>query len=271
MKTQNVPYIPLNNGAKIPQLGFGTWKLQGQDARNAVGWALEAGYRHLDTATIYGNEQEIGRAIRESGVAREDLFITTKLWNGDHDDPDAALRTSLEKLQLDYVDLYLIHWPVSRRNQSWKKLEQMQENDLALSVGVSNFTVRHLEELLGHAKVVPQVNQVEMSPFLYQKELMEFCREQGVAVEAYSPLTRGKFLDEPPLVELARKYGKTSAQLLLRWSLQHGMVVIPKSGNLERIQENMDIFDFEISPEDMEFLNGMNRGYRSTSDPHKME
>jgi diketogulonate reductase-like aldo/keto reductase len=257
----------LNNGVEMPMLGLGTWQSGPSVIEDAVLWALEAGYRHIDTAAIYGNEEGVGRAIRKSGVPREEIFVTTKIWNDDHNDPVAALERSLKKLQFDYVDLYLMHWPVPERLETWKILEQLYKEKKCRAIGVSNFTIKHLKELLNRAKVVPAVNQVEFSPYLYQKELHEFCKLNKIQLEAYSPLTRGKKLNDKKLVDIANKYNKTSAQILIQWCLQHDIVVIPKSKTKKRIQENFDVFDFKISSEDIKNLDSFNENLRLCWDP----
>jgi diketogulonate reductase-like aldo/keto reductase len=241
---------------------------------------------------MYGNEESVGAAIRKSGIPREQIFVTTKLWNSDHGNPERALETSLHKLKMDYVDLYLIHYPVRQRIQSWHALELLRERGKARSIGVSNFTVRHLTELLRETKCIPAVNQVEFHPYLYQRDLLEFCRRSGIVLEAYSPLTKGERLKDRKLVAIANKYptspreganfqsrpsivgkfsrnsnSKSPAQILIRWALQHGLVVIPKSANPKRILENADVFDFEISRADMELLDGFNEDLRTCWDP----
>lgn len=263
-------FIELNNGQQIPILGFGTWQLTGDEAYSAVQKALETGYRHIDTAAIYENEEEVGRAIADSGVSRDEIFVTTKLWNDEHDDARGALQRSLKRLGLDYVDLYLIHWPVPQRQKSYRVLEDLKKEGLTKSIGVSNFTVKHLEALLQSTKEVPSVNQVEFSAFLYQKELFEYCKSKGIALEAYSPLTRAHNLDDENLKSMSEKYDKTPAQILLRWCLQHDVIAIPKSGNPSRISENFDIFDFEISQKDMEFIDSWDKNARYGSDPNQM-
>ncbi|MBI2545471.1 MAG: aldo/keto reductase [Candidatus Aenigmarchaeota archaeon] len=263
--------LQLNNGTKIPVLGLGTWKIDDGDAEKVVLDALGIGYRHIDTAKIYGNEKGIGKAIKKSGVPRKELFITTKLWNDDHDDIIGACEESLKKLQLDYVDLYLMHSPTPVRNESWKTMQQLVKNGKAKTVGVSNFTIRHLNELLSKSKFVPAVNQVEFSTYLYQKELLEFCKSKGIQIEAYSPLTRGRKLNDSKLIMIADKYNKSPAQVLIRWVIQHAMVVIPKSKSRERLEENMDVFDFNISQEDMKKLDGFNENLRVTWDPEGIE
>ncbi len=261
--------VKLNNGVRIPALGLGTWQLgPRKEAVVAVEAALKAGYRHIDTAARYRNEQDVGKAIRSSGIPRKEIFVTTKLWNDDHDNPMGALEASLGNLKLEYVDLYLIHFPVPKvRLQTWKMMEEILASGKVKAIGVSNFTTRHLDELLEHAKVVPAVNQVEFHPFLCQKELLEYCKKKGIQLEAYSPLTHGHKLGDPRIVSVAKKHNKSSAQVLIRWGLQHGLVVIPKSKTAERIQENAHVFDFELSPADMNALNACNENLRFCWDP----
>ncbi|MFA5629113.1 MAG: aldo/keto reductase [Dehalococcoidales bacterium] len=262
----------LNNGVQMPVLGLGTWQITGEAAEKAVGWALKSGYRHIDTATAYHNEVNVGKALAESGVSRKDLFITTKLWNTDHgyDNTIAALEKSLRDLGLTYVDLYLVHWPVSGMyTETWKAMEHLLAADKCRAIGVSNFTIRHLDELLKEALVIPAVNQMEFSPYLYQKDLLDYCNSKKIQVEAYSPLTRGNQLDDPELASIAAKYGKSTAQILIRWSLQSGLVVIPKASSLKHIQENADVFDFEISAEDMQKVTSFHKDLRICWNPEK--
>jgi diketogulonate reductase-like aldo/keto reductase len=265
--------LTLNDGRLIPQLGLGVWQTRaGGACETAVLAALEAGYRHIDTAAMYGNEESVGAAVRTSGIPRKNIFVTTKLWNSDHGNPERALETSLRKLKMDYVDLYLIHYPVRERRRSWHALEALRVGGKARSIGVSNFTIRHLNELLAETKTVPAVNQVEFHPYLYQRDLLDFCAGRGIALEAYSPLTKGERLKDPKLVAVATKYsksgaGKSTAQILIRWALQHGLIVIPKSANRKRIFENADVFDFEISAADMQLLDGFNENLRTCWDP----
>ncbi len=261
----------LNNGVEIPYLGLGVYLAgSGAGTRKAVQHALQAGYRHIDTASSYGNEREVGTAVRNSRIPREEIFITTKLWNSDHgyDRTITACEESLMTLGLSYMDLYLIHWPVEKlRNEAWKAMIALQEEGKCRAIGVSNYTIRHLEELLADSPVVPAVNQVEFSPFLYQKDLLDFCRSCGIQLEAYSPLTRGKKLNHPTIASLASEYGKTAAQIMIRLPLQHDVVVIPKSANQRRIYENADVFDFEISSEDLALLDSLNEDFRVCWDP----
>lgn len=284
--------IKLNDGHTIPQPGFGVWQVRsGRTTEVAVATALEAGYRHIDTAAAYGNEASVGAAIRASGLSREQIFVTTKLWNDDHGDPEGALDTSLGHLKMDYVDLYLIHFPVRRRHQSWKVFEKLRAKGKARSIGVSNYTVRHMTELLQESDVVPAANQVEIHPYLQESELVDFCRARGIVIEAYSPLTHGQRLNDPRLVAIAQKYSKngasapvwkrlsvlenlarpdgvkTTAQVLIRWALQKGYVVIPKSSKPRRIVENAEVFDFELSEEDMRTLDGFEENLRTCWDP----
>ena len=263
--------LKLNDGNLIPQLGLGVWQISPGKTSDAVLAALEAQCRHIDTASAYGNEESVGAAIRMSGIPRESIFVTTKLWNSDHGNPERALDTSLRKLKMDYVDLYLIHFPVRQRRQSWRALEALQKKGKTRSIGVSNFTIAHLSELLAESETIPAVNQVEFHPYLYQQELLAFCQAKGIAIEAYSPLTHGERLKDPKLVAVAKKYSsskpKSTAQILIRWALQHGFVAIPKSSNLGRILENADVFDFKISDEDMRLLDGFNENLRTCWDP----
>ncbi len=259
--------IKLNNGTKIPILGLGVWQVPSKICEEAVLVALKAGYRHIDTAAIYGNEENVGNAIKKSGISRGEIFITTKLWNDDHDNAKKAFNESLKKLQLDYVDLYLMHFPVPKRNKSWKIFAKLYKEGKAKAIGVSNFTIRHLKELLENSDVIPAVNQVEFHPYLYQKELLDFCNGKGIKLEAYSPLTHGEKLNDTKLVEIAKKYNKSTAQVLIKWGLQHGLIVIPKSSKKERIIENSSVFDFKISEEDMEKLDGFNENLRTCWDP----
>ncbi|MFW9898633.1 MAG: aldo/keto reductase [Candidatus Thorarchaeota archaeon] len=262
--------LKLNNGVDIPIIGLGTWVLTGKRAYHAVLMALEAGYRLIDTAAMYDNERKIGEAIEDTDIPREEIFVTTKVWNNDHgyDKTLKAFEKSLRKLNLTYVDLYLIHWPAtSLRNETWKALERIYKDEKVRSIGVSNFTIRHLNELFESSSTVPSVNQVEFSPFLYQKELMEFCQTNNIAVEAYCPLTRARKLDNPQLKSIGQKYEKTSAQVLLRWGIQHNVIQIPKSGSKDHIAENINIFDFRLDEEDMKELDKLNENFRIVDDP----
>ena len=250
----------LNDGYTMPLFGLGVYRsAEGAQCRQAVQWALEAGYRLIDTAAFYDNEASVGEAIRACTIPREELFVTTKLWNSDQG-YDACLRAfdvSMDKLGLDYIDLYLIHYPVpGKRLESWRALEQIRKSGRCRSIGVSNYLDKHLQELLDHSNVVPSVNQLELSPYCFEsrKATVDFCRQYQITLQAYSPLVRTKRFDDPKLVALAQKYSKTPAQILLRWGIQERISVIPKSSNRERIIENAAIYDFEISPEDMRTL-----------------
>jgi diketogulonate reductase-like aldo/keto reductase len=252
----------LNNGVKIPRLGLGVYQTPpGESTLRAIKYALKIGYRHIDTAWLYGNEIDVGRAIRESGIEREEIFITTKVWNSDqgYQSTLAACDRSLKLLGLPYVDLYLIHWPVEGRGKdTWKAMIQLLNEGKTRAIGVSNFEVFHLQEIFQNFDVIPSVNQVEFHPFLFQEKLLEFCKNSNIQLEAYSPLTRGQRLNHHILVGLAKKYGKSSAQILIRWNLQHGLVVIPKSIHENRIRENIQVFDFQLEETDMKLLNSLN-------------
>jgi diketogulonate reductase-like aldo/keto reductase len=263
--------VRLNNGISMPLLGLGVYLMRsGRETYEAVRAALETGYRLVDTAAVYRNEVDAGRAIRDSGIPREEVFITTKLWNDDHG-YDAAMRAfdaSLRRLGTSFIDLYLVHFPVPElRKESWRALEKILQSGRARAIGVSNYTVRHLKELLGQSGIVPAVDQVEFSPFLYQRDLIEFCGKNGIQVEAYAPLTAGRRLHDPRITAIAKRHGRTNAQVLLRWAVQHGLVVIPKSAHPDRIAENARIFDFELTSGDVLELDGLHDGFRSSWDP----
>ncbi|EIA19097.1 aldo/keto reductase [Listeria fleischmannii] len=263
--------VKLANGVEMPRLGFGVWQVKdGEEAVNSVKWAIDAGYISIDTAAAYKNEEGVGEAIRESGVNREDLFVTTKLWNADqgYESTLQAFETSLNKLGLDYVDLYLIHWPVEGKfNETWRAFEKLYQDGKVRAIGVCNFHEHHLKTLLETAEVVPMVNQIELHPLLSQKPLRDFCAEQNIVVEAWSPLGSGKILNNPEIKAIAEKYGKSVAQVILRWDLQHGIVTIPKSVHKERIIENADVFDFELTKEDMAAIDALNKDERTGPDP----
>ncbi len=268
-----VPPITLNNGVEMPQLGFGVWQVPDAEAETAVAAALEAGYRSIDTAAIYGNEEGTGKAIARSDVPREDIFVTTKLWNSDHgyDSTLKAFDASLAKLGLDYVDLYLIHWPTPARDRyvdTFKAFEKLLSDGRARAIGVSNFLPEHLERLIGETSVVPAVNQIELHPHLQQAAAREYHAEQGIATEAYSPLGSGKgILEIPAIVAIAQKHGRTPAQVVLRWHLQLGNVVIPKSVTPSRIEENIDVFGFTLDAEDLAAISALNEDRRLGSHP----
>jgi len=259
----------LNNGVKIPVLGFGTWGLDGKKAINTTTWAIETGYRLIDTAFIYGNEVEVGKAIRASDVPREKIFITTKVWQTDmrYQKTFKSFERSLKNLNVDYIDLFLIHWPRKRRLETWRAMEKIYEEGKIKAIGVSNFTVSHLEEILSNSEIIPVVNQVELSPFLYQKDLLDFCRQNKIQLEAYAPLTRAIKLNNLVLKEVSDKYKKNPAQILLRWALQHHIIAIPKSSSKEHIRENANIFNFKIKKSDMKRLDNLDEGFRAVEDP----
>jgi len=263
--------LPLSSGGHIPQVGLGVWQApSGATTRNAVLAALRAGYRHVDTAAIYQNETDVGAALHENVVPRAEVFVTTKLWNSDQG-YDSALRAfdaSLARLHLTYVDLYLIHWPVEgKRQESWRALERLRSEGRAKAIGVSNYLVPHLEELLTYANEPPSVNQIEVHPFLQHRETRAFCNKHRIVVEAYSPLTSGHRIDDPRLVSIAQGIGKSPAQVLLRWGIQHGLVVLPKSTHEHRIVENAHLFDFTLDPTAMTALDALEEGTATGWDP----
>lgn len=260
----------LHNGVHMPWLGLGVFRADnGREVEQAIHWALEMGYRHIDTAAVYENEEGVGRAIASSGVPREAIFVTTKLWNSDQGkNASRALETSLAKLSLDYVDLYLIHWPVKDKfKESWCVLEDLYQHGKARAIGVSNFMEHHLRDLMDECDVVPMVNQCEFHPHLVQPELLKFCRDNKIQYEAWSPIMKGRLDGIDVLDELSSAYGKTAAQIVLRWDLQHRVVTIPKSVHRDRIQENANIFDFELSPQDVARIDGLDRCERIGPDP----
>jgi diketogulonate reductase-like aldo/keto reductase len=261
----NVPQLRLNTGAAIPQLGFGTFQLPPEDTAETVGTALDAGYRNIDTAAAYGNEEGVGRAVADSDLSREELFVTTKLWNTDHGRQSAlrAFEAGLGRLGLEYVDLYLIHWPVPSQDlyvETWQALQEIHADGRARAIGVSNFEVAHLERLLDEAEIVPAVNQIELHPRLGQSELREFHSEHGILTEAWSPLAQGELLGDRIVAEIAEAHGRTPAQVILRWHVETGNVVIPKSATPERIRENIDVFDFELSSDEVDRIAELGSG-----------
>lgn len=266
-----IPSLKINDGRSIPQVGFGLWLIRDEkECKDSVKWALEAGYRHFDDAQAYENEQFLGQAVKESNIARKDLFITTKIRtdNLGFNDVIPTFEESLKKLQTDYVDLLLIHFPITHeRRPAWTRMEEIHKSGRAKSIGVSNYTIRHLKELLSESQVKPAVNQVELHVFLQQPELIEYCKQHDIVVEAYSPLAHGYGIDHPVLAKIAQKHGKTNAQVMLRWSIEVGTVPLPKSVHKERIKENIDIFDFKLDAEDMEMIAGLERNLRTCWDP----
>ncbi|MBH0169958.1 aldo/keto reductase [Fictibacillus sp. 18YEL24] len=265
----------LHNGVQMPWVGLGVYKAEdGDEVIQSIKWALDAGYRSIDTASLYDNETGVGQAIAESNVPREEIFITTKVWNTDqgYEKTLAAFDASLERLGLDYVDLYLIHWPVpGKYKETWKALEKIYNEGRVKAIGVSNFKQHHLEDLMREAEIKPMVNQVEYHPRLSQEKLLAFCKEQGIQLEAWRPLLKGEIFEEPTLVELADKYNKSVAQIILRWDLQNGVVTIPKSVTQHRIEENIELFDFELSNEDMTRISALNQDKRNGADPDDSE
>lgn len=267
--------VTLHNGVKMPGFGLGVFKVEeGQELVAAVKAAIRHGYRSIDTAAVYQNEAGVGTAIREaleeSLVKREELFVTSKLWNADqgYDSALAAFDATMDKLGLDYLDLYLIHWPVKGKyKESWRALETLYREGRVKAIGVSNFQIHHLQDVMEGAEIKPMVNQVEFHPRLTQKELLQFCREQGIQLEAWSPLMQGELLNDPMLQEIGAKYGKTVAQVILRWDLQHGVITIPKSTKEARIIENASIYDFSLSEEEMNRIDGLNEDRRVGPDP----
>lgn len=263
----------LNNGTSIPVIGLGVFRNpSGASTQNAVLSALNNGYRHIDTAKIYGNEKDVGIAVKNSGLPRKDLFLTTKLWNSDQGFQStlSAFEESLNELQVDYIDLYLMHWPVEElRLESWRAMEEILSSGKAKALGVSNFMKKHLRELLENSDTMPAVNQIELSPYnyLYRKDTVDMCLENDIILEAYSPLTKGRKLSEEKLLAMADKYNKSAAQILIRWSLEHGFVVLPKSIKEQRIIENSDVFDFKLLEEDMQKLDGLNENLVTGWDP----
>lgn len=274
MPTNLKDTVTLHNGVEMPWLGLGVFKVQeGEEVVQSVKAAIRNGYISIDTAAIYGNEEGVGQAIKESGVPREDLFITTKLWNSEqgYESTLKAFDESMEKLGLDYLDLYLIHWPgKDKYKETWKAFEKLYKDGRVRAIGVSNFLVHHLEDLIASAEIKPMVNQVEFHPHLTQEDLRAYCKKQGIQLEAWSPLKQGQLLDNPVLNEIAEKHNKSVAQVILRWDLQHGVVTIPKSVKEHRIIENSNVFDFELSSEEMDRIDQLNQDSRAGSHPDQM-
>lgn len=265
--------VTMSNGVSIPLLGVGTFKVpEGRSVEDEVKVALEIGYRHIDTAAVYGNERGVGQAVRASGIPRDEIFVTTKVWNDAlRRGPDAVLKAideSLDRLGMEHVDLYLIHWPVPGRFvEAWSAMEQIYAERKARAIGVSNFLLHHLKELLPKARVKPMADQIEFHPRLMQRPLMDFCREHQIVQEAWAPLMQGKIFSIPKLQEIASKYGKTVAQVALKWEISHGVVTIPKSVHRDRLAENADLYDFDLSPEDIKQIDALDRNERIGADP----
>ena len=265
----------LNNGVQMPYLGLGVYQAEeGGEVERAIQWALEAGYRHIDTARAYGNEAGVGKALRESGVDRDEVFVTSKVWNTDqgYEATLKAFDSTMDDLGLDYLDLYLVHWPVAGKyKETWRALEHLYESGRVRAIGVSNFLQHHLEDLLADATVTPAVDQLEFHPYLVQQPLQDYCKEKGIQYEAWSPLMQGEIFKLPEMEAMAASYGKSIAQVVLRWDLQKGVVTIPKSSKKERIRANADLFDFELSAEDVAKLDAMDRGKRFGPDPDNFD
>ncbi len=268
----DIPDLELNSGDSIPQLGFGTWQIEPEDAGDAVGEALSLGYRLVDTAAAYGNEREVGGALNGSGIGREELFVTTKVWNSNHgrEDTQRACHKSLSKLGLDYLDLYLIHWPVPAQDryvETWQAMEELRDEGLIRSIGVCNFNEDHLDRLADETDTVPAVNQIEVHPYLQQMGLRRANAERGIVTEDWSPLAEGRPFEEESIKRIAEEHARTPAQIVLRWHLQLGSVVIPKSVTPERIAENLELFDFELTGEEMDLIAELDAGERTGPNP----
>lgn len=264
--------ITLNNGIKMPRFGLGVFKSAvGDETANAVAWALQAGYRSVDTASFYRNEADVGRGLAESGVPRDEVFVTTKVWNTEqgYDETLAAFDRSTEKLGIETVDLYLVHWPVRGRFlDTWRALEQLYNDGRVRAIGVSNFEVHHLERLARESDIVPAVNQIELHPYLQQKDIRFYCREHGISVEGWSPLSKGRVVTDETLTEIGREHGKSAVQVTIRWHLQHGLITIPKSVKKDRIAGNAEVFDFELSPDEMARIDALDTGETGRTGPH---
>lgn len=266
--------IILNDGNRMPQIGLGVWQSDnGSEVINAIHWAFDAGYRHIDTARIYKNEEGVGEAIKSASLDREEVFLTTKIWNDDirAGRTSQALEESLERLQVDYVDLLLLHWPVDGYEAAWEAIEQARETGKAKSIGLSNFMPEQLEDILRVGSTLPAVNQIEYHPYLLQQDVTAVCKERGIAVTAWSPLMQGHFLKEPLFAELAKKYDKSPAQIVLRWDIQRGVITIPKSTNQGRIKENFNIWDFELDTTEMATITALNKNHRFGPDPRDFD
>jgi len=265
----------LHNGVQMPYFGLGVYLSEdGQEVVNAVKWAIESGYRHVDTASIYKNEEGVGQGIKEANVSREDIFVVSKVWNDDqgYDSTLSAFDESLKRLDLEYLDLYLVHWPTKGKyKETWRALEHLYKEKKVRAIGVSNFMQHHLEDLLETAEITPMVNQMEFHPYLVQKELIDYCESHKIQYEAWSPMMQGRIFDLEPLKKMAQKYDKSVAQIVLRWDLQKGVITIPKSAKKERIKANAAIFDFELSIEDVEYIDSLEKGTRFGPDPDNFD
>ncbi len=264
------PFTMLSNGIKMPLLGLGVYDMYEATAEQAVLDALEIGYRLIDTAVLYNNETEVGASINNSGISRNEIFVTTKVGDADHgyDETLRAFDTSLQKLQMEYVDLYLIHWPIKgKRKETWLALEKLYADKRVKAIGVANYLIPFLRELETYASVVPMLDQVEFTPWLFQQDLLNYCKDKNIQLQSYSPITRGKKLNDPRLLQLGSKYDKTPAQVVLQWNIAHGISTIPKSSSKERLQENFDSLSFNLSAEDISFMDGFNENFRICDDP----
>jgi diketogulonate reductase-like aldo/keto reductase len=268
--TSEQQYTSLSNGIRMPLLGLGVYDIYGTEAEATVRKAIETGYRLIDTAAMYENETEIGNAVRQSGIERQQLFVTTKVGNDDqgYDETLKAFDTSMQKLNIDYIDLYLIHWPLKgKREATWKALEKLYSEQRVKAIGVANYLVPFLEEMKDYAAIAPVLDQVEFTPWLYLKDLLTYTGKRNIQLQSYSPMTRGRKLDDARLLQLCRKYGKSPAQVILRWNIEHGVSVIPKSARPERLKENFSIFDFSLSADDIAFMDSFHENFRICDDP----
>lgn len=266
-------YTTLNNGNKMPLLGLGVYNMHNKEAEEAVITALEIGYRLIDTAAMYNNEEQIGNAIRSSTIPRDEIFVTTKVNNNGqgYHNTLRAFDESMKRLNIGYIDLYLLHWPIKgKRKDTWMALEKLYKEERVKAIGVANYLLPFMKELETYATVVPALNQIEFSPYLFLKDIFNYCKEKNIQLQSYSPLTRGKKFQDPPLVKIADKHDKTPAQILIKWNLQHGISTIPKSSNHKRQQENFDVFDFTLDEEDMNVLDNLNENFRVVEDPMQM-
>lgn len=273
MAVKDQLYTQLNNGNKMPLLGLGVYDMYNDEAINAVECALQTGYRLIDTAAMYENEKQIGEGIRRSGITRNEIFVTTKVNNTDqgYDETLNAFEKSLNLLNIDYIDMYLIHWPIKgKREQTWKAIEYLYQNGLVKNIGVANYLLPFLNELKNYSSIVPSINQMEFSPYLFMDKELNYCQEHHIVLQAYTPLVRGEKFTDPKLKKLAEKYNKTPAQIILRWAVQQGISTIPKSSNPNRIKENFNIFDFDISSDDIHQMNHWNENHRIVDDPMTM-